>query len=238
MARGSTDHFRLLLHRHPHQSRLDLTPASTHAQLTFKRVQTPLTQSPSRVQTQITNSLSRPQVRFAPQGLVLRPSCLLPSQVLWFDTTYCALPHPGFVPYPIWDLWFYITYLSDTTRPSICSYYVRGSILRIFFPFFPSFFPVTLRPTCVMLSHYISSPVAFDQMTLILFTFTSSDPKHSLSLKRSDSTHHSIPKTKTRLIFPCHEGHSTPTSAFNSSGSVLSFTFKSSVSTLSITLNV
>ena len=51
-----------------------------------------------------------------------------------------------------------------------------------------------------------------------------------------DSSFH--PKTQTRLIFPCYEGHSTPTSTFNSSGSALSFTFKSSVSTLSITLNV
>ena len=31
-----------------------------------------------------------------------------------------------------------------------------------------------------------SSPVVFDRMTLILFTFTSSDPNHSLTLKRSD----------------------------------------------------
>jgi len=85
-------------------------------------------------------------------------------------------------------------------------------------------------------SRYISSPVAFDRMTLILFTFTSSDPNHSLTLKRSDSTHHSIPRIQSRLIFPCHEGHSTPTSTFNSSGSTPSF--KGSVSTLSITLNV
>ena len=75
-------------------------------------------------------------------------------------------------------------------------------------------------------------------MTLILFTFTSSDPNHSLTLKRSDSTHHSIPRIQTRLIFSCHEGHSTPTSTFNNSGSTPSFIFMGSVSTVWIILNV
>jgi len=46
---------------------------------------------------------------FGPRAL--RPSRLTPSQVLWLDTTYRVLPHPGFVPYPIPGLWFYITYL-------------------------------------------------------------------------------------------------------------------------------
>jgi len=42
---------------------------------------------------------------------ILRPSRLPPSRVPWVDTTYRALPHPGFVPYPIQDLWYFITYL-------------------------------------------------------------------------------------------------------------------------------
>jgi len=83
---------------------------------TFKRVKTRLAQSLFRVQTQITHPLSRAQARLAPQGFsscprALRPSRLTPSRVLWVDTTYRALPHPGFVPCPIPDLCFYITYL-------------------------------------------------------------------------------------------------------------------------------
>ena len=49
---------------------------------TFKRVQTPLTQSSSRVQTQISNSLSRAQARFAPQGFwPSYPQTLAPSPI-------------------------------------------------------------------------------------------------------------------------------------------------------------
>ena len=143
----------------------------------------------------------------------------------------CTLPHPGslvlhYISFQIQHDPVYVL--------TMCGVQSSGFL----FYFFTFIFPVALRPTCVMLSRYISSPVAFDQMTLILFTFTSSDPNHSLTLKRSDSTHHSIPRIKTRLIFPCHEGHSTPTSTFTSSGSTPSFTFKGSISTLSITLNV
>ena len=89
---------------------------------TFKRVQTPLTRSPSRVQTQITNSLPRGQTWFARQGFW----CSGPR----------AFSHPGFcglilhiVYYPILGLYltpsriFGLTLhiFSDTTRPSICT---------------------------------------------------------------------------------------------------------------------
>jgi len=57
-------------------------PPHTPNPFTFKRVQTPLTQSPSRVQTQITNSLLRVQTRFAPQGLwPSYPQNLAPSPI-------------------------------------------------------------------------------------------------------------------------------------------------------------
>ena len=47
----------------------------------------------------------------------LRPSRLTSSRVLWFDTTYHALPYPGFAPYPIPGLWFYTTYLLIYNTP-------------------------------------------------------------------------------------------------------------------------
>ena len=78
----STPIFNTTSHRPPH------TPNS----FTFKRVQTPLTQSPSRVHTRMSHSLSRAQARFAsqdfwpsfPQGLAPYPipgSYLTPSRV-------------------------------------------------------------------------------------------------------------------------------------------------------------
>ena len=173
-------------------------PPHTPNSFTFKRVQTPLTQLPSRVQAQITNSLSRVQARFAPQ-------------VFWSSGPR-AFSHPGFcglilhiVHYPIPGLYltpsrifgFTITYLFryNTTQHMFLPYAGFNFFYLIFF------FSIALRPTCVMLSRYISSLVAFDRMTLILFTFTSADPNHSLTLKRSDSTHHSIPRIQTLTHF-------------------------------------
>ena len=145
MARGSTNHFRLVLCYHPHQSSTRphtlLRTRSTHSP--SKEFRFPPTQSPSRVQTQITNSLSRAQARFAPQG--------------FWSSGPRAFSHPGFcglmlhiVHYhipglyltPYWIFGFTLHIFSDTTRPSICSYHVRGSILRIsfYFLFFVFFF--------------------------------------------------------------------------------------------------
>ena len=119
-----------------------------------KEFQTPLTQSPSRVQTQITNSLSRALARFAPQG--------------FWSSGPRAFSHPGFcglilhiVHYPIPGLYltpsrifgFTLHIFSDTTRPSICSYHVHGSILRIFFSFFFFFF---FRRLATYLCHVVS----------------------------------------------------------------------------------
>jgi len=173
-------------------------PPHTPNSFAFRRVQTPLTQSSSRVQTQINHSFSRAQARFAPQGFwpsYPQTLALPPSRVPRVDTTYCALPHPRFVPYSIPDLGFYITYLFryNTTQYMFlpCAGFNPPEFLFLFYIFiYIFFFSVALRPTCVMLSCYISSPVAFDRMTLILFTFTSSDPNHSLTLKSSDSSFH------------------------------------------------
>ena len=100
LARGSTDRFRLLLCRYPHQS-------STRP---HTRLHTRPTHSPSKefrlhslnhLQESSDSKLLIPfrELRldsrlraFGPRAL--RPSRLTPSQVLWFDTTYRALPHP------------------------------------------------------------------------------------------------------------------------------------------------
>ena len=57
------------------------------------------------------------------------------------------------------------------------------------------FFFVALRSTCVMLSRYISGPVAFDRMTL---------SAHSLSRVQTQITH-SLSSDRTRLIILSHE---------------------------------
>ena len=88
-----------------------------------------------------------------------------------------------------------------------------------------------------VLSRYVSSLVAFDQLALRAHSLSRVQTQfiHALSL---GSTHHSLPRTQNRLTFPCQEGYSTLPSTLNSSGSTPSFTFKKSVLTLSITFNV
>ena len=218
LARGSTDRFRPLLRRYPHQSstrpHTGLHTRPTHSLSQDFRLHSLNHLQEFRIKFLIPFRELRLDSRLRALGSrALRPSRLTPSRVR-------TLPHPG--------SWFYITYLFryNTTQHVFlpCAGFNLGSSF--------SFFPVALRPTCVMLSCYISSPVAFDRTTLILFTFTSSDPNHSLTLKRSDLTHHSLPRTQTRLTLPCHDGHSTPTSTFNSSGLNPSVAFKSSFLTL------
>jgi len=106
-------------------------PPHTPNLFTFKRVQTPLTQSTSRVQTQITYSLSRTQVRFMPQGFwPSYPQALAPYPILglWFCITYLLrynttqhvfLPCAGFNP-PDCSFIFFVLFFLSFFFPSPC----------------------------------------------------------------------------------------------------------------------
>jgi len=153
LARSSTDSFRLLLRCYPHQSSTrPHTGLHTH----------PTHSPPQEFRLHSLNHLQEFRLKFlipfqelrldsrlrAFGSRALKPSRLTPSRVR-------NLPHLG--------SWFYVTYLLryNTTQ-------------HVFLPcagfnppdFFLFVFPVALRPTRVMLSRYISSPVAFDLMTL------------------------------------------------------------------------
>ena len=144
--------------------RQDLTPASTHAQL-IQIQKSPDSTHPITFKSSDSNSsftfnkelrLDSRLRAFGPHAL--RPSRLTPSRVH-------TLPHP----------WFYITYLfrHNTTQ------YVFLSCAGFNPPDFSFilFFPVALRPTCVMLFRYISSPIAFDRMTLSAHPLSEFRPK-------------------------------------------------------------
>jgi len=116
LARGSTDRFRLLLRHYLHQSSTRshtcLHTRPTHSPSKELRLHSLNHFQEFRLKLLIPFQELRLDSRlraFGPRAL--RPSRLTPSWVLWFDTTYRGLPHPGFVPYPIPGLWFYITYL-------------------------------------------------------------------------------------------------------------------------------
>jgi len=137
-------------------------PPHTPNLFTFKRVQTPLTQSTSRVQTQITYSLSRTQAQFMPQGFwPSYPQALAPYPI---PGTVCTLPHPRSL------VLYYISFKIQHDPACVltmCGVQSSGLFFYFLCSFFSFFlFPVALRPTCVMLSRYISSLVAFDWMTL------------------------------------------------------------------------
>jgi len=95
---------------------------------------------------------------FGPRAL--RPSRLTPSRVLWFDTTYRALPHPGFVPYPIPDLWFYITYLFryNTTQHMFlpCAGFNSPDLFFILYLFSP-LSPCNLPVSCCLATSVVRS---------------------------------------------------------------------------------
>ena len=127
---------------------------------------------------------------FGPRAL--RPSRLAPSRVLWFDTTYRALPHPGgFVPYPIPGLWFYVTYLLRYNTTQYMFLPCAGFNPTDFS--FISFCSFALQPTCVMLSRYISNLVALDRMTRSAHSLLRVQTQITeFPPKNSDSTHSSL----------------------------------------------
>jgi len=166
LARGSTDRFRPLLRRYPHQSstrpHTGLHTRPTHSLSQDFRLHSLNHLQEFRIKFLIPFRELRLDSRLRALGSrALRPSRLTPSRV-------CTLPHPG--------SWLYITYLFmyNTTQHVFlpCAGFNLGSSF--------SFFPVALRPTCVMLFRYINSPVVFDRMTL---------SAHSLSRVQTQITH-------------------------------------------------
>jgi len=186
LARGSTDRFRLLLRRYPHQSSTRphtvLHTRPTHSPSQEFRLHSHNHLQEFRLKFPISFQELRLDSRLRAFGsCVLRPLRLTPSRVR-------TLPHPR--------SWFYITYLLryNTTQHVFlpCAGFNPPDFLLFFV------FPVALRPTCVMLSptrRYISSPVAFDWMTLSAYL---------LSRVQTQITH-SLSRNQTRLIIPSHE---------------------------------
>ena len=202
MARAGTDRFRLLLRRYPHQS---LTRLHT-------RLHTRPTYSPSKeFRLHSLNHLHefilkllipfrelRLDSRLRAFGLrALRRSRLTSSRVLWFD----ALPHPGFVPYLILGLWFYITYLLryNTTQHilSPCAGFNPPKIP--FISFFLS--PCDLPVSCCLATSVVQSPLTGWPSALIHFhEFRPKSLTHSQEIrldssfppKDTDSTHFSL----------------------------------------------
>jgi len=187
LARGSTDCLRFLLRRYPHQSstrpltglhtRPTLSPSKEFRLNSINRLQEfrlklliPFQDSELRLDSRLG--------AFGPRAL--RPSRLTPSRVR-------TLPHPR-------SLVLY--YISFKIQHDPAFFLTMCGVQSSGFSFyFYIFFPVALRPTCVMLSRYFSSPVAFDRMTL---------SAHSLSRVQTQITH-SLSRDRTRLIIPSQE---------------------------------
>jgi len=167
----------------------DLTPASTHAQLIhFHKI------SDSTHSITFKSSESNSSFPFESSGSIRASGllALVPSGPR-------ALPHPGFVPYPIPGLGYILHIFSCTTRPSMCSYHVRGSISDLHFLFSPS--PCDLPVSCCFATSIVRSCSTGWPSVLIHFhEFRPKSLTHSQEIgldssfppTNSDSTHSSL----------------------------------------------